>query len=358
MSVRPNVDTVIQAATQLEPGQQFDFSSVTIQVYKAKDYLDPTWASDVHAIIVKECRKTFSRYGDVASIVNYDLKSAVYIARADYWVDGIPVSEWLTLRLVPAIGTPALNEDLIACTYQGTSLLQLLEASDLLKKDIDPLLQIVTVSRVCGVHPYPTRAHDENLVIRGKLQYGALLFACMMQVACAWQDTATAFRPSLITALFHKRFLDTFMRHQGTTPLVFTPARHVLGIDGDVILKRDEKSYKYPGYFLELYQLLDTLQMLIDTGVITDATVMHHTKSDIPLATIRSRSKTTGSLLEALANLSDLTTHDGILYDSTMTGKELRAYIDAHVPDGPVLHLLHIETWKSQLDQFIQSCHT
>ncbi|MDB4777994.1 hypothetical protein OAG68_00895 [bacterium] len=347
---------VARTRRQIGPSQNFSFHDVTIDVFLAKDFFNRSWVHHRLKDIVQQCRKTFSRYGNVANILDYDTKSAVYLGRATYTIDGKIVHEWLSFRLVPALGEPRLTEDLKGCEIGGRNLLEALIEQQIVDTRGESLSQILTLSRLCGIHPY--LAEGENPVeLPKKLQYGAILFACM-QSCFNNRQHLESLEPKVITALFQRPFLDAFMAHGATAKIEIPTAREVLRgslKNPSIVLKRDEKSYRYPGYFLHLHELLKALTALIDSQRLRDTTIIHHAKLNAPLREIRKRNPRTSTLLEELEHLSELITHEGLLHDSDMTGSELREYIDIHVSDGPTLHLLAIDDWRKEIARFINS---
>lgn len=340
----------------LRTSQQFSFHDVTIDVFLAKDFLNGTWVHQGLKNTVFRCRKTFSRYGNVSTILDYDEKSAVYLGRATYVIDGKTICEWLSFRLVPALGEPLLTEDLQVCEVGGKDLLDVLIEQQVVDNNREPLSQILSLSRLCGIHPY-AEIGENPARLPTKLQYGALLFACMHSFLSDRKHLGSL-KPAVITALFHKPFLNSFMAHKTASRIEIPTAHDVLGEtlrDPSVGLKRDEKVYSYPGYFFQIHQLLNALTSLIDSQRLRDSTIMYHAKLDAPLREIRERSPHISTLLEQLEHLSQLTNCEGLLHESNMTGRELRDYIDLHVADGPTLHLLSIDGWKKEVSRFISS---
>jgi hypothetical protein len=207
----------------------------------------------LHALLT-EARKTYERYGDVPKIDEYDKKSAIYIGKAVYPVRvgsrQMLNEEWLSLRFIPAGGSPRYTEDLLVSRVGKKALLPILRRN-MCNNEPGCAKRFVTLSRLCRIAPK-----------RGKNRYTPQLFALMNRQFLTDAENAGATYATL-TALLQPRLIDRALSVKGNRP-PFVRAERTLRLKKEERLGIDRTllSYRYPGYFLRMDELAKRLLVL------------------------------------------------------------------------------------------------
>lgn len=274
--------------------------------------------------LLKEARQTYERYGRMPPIDEYDKKSAIYLAQAVYAVrangrrEGR--EEWLSVRFIPAAGSPRYTEDLLVCRAGRRSLLPILREKIC---DHDPACVkcFVTLSRLCRIAP-----------AGGRNRYTPELFALMSrQFALDCRERQAPY--TMLTALLQPRLIARALTHRGGHRPPFLRAERTLGMGNGERLRihRTLLSYRYPGYFLRMDQLAKTLARLAKDGKVPARYLLKHID-------------TFEAQLAAGRSVAPL-----LLADAA-----LRKEIDKTVGDAVTLYLTPLSRWERGIERMLR----
>lgn len=337
------------------PDARYAAKDVDVDVYCAKRLYHPTWKNPVLFRLVIDARGSYYRYGDYPPLDAYDRKSAVYITRVRYaGAKGAPMEEWLSVRFIPWRGTPYGFEDLKFCAYKGKTIDHWVQKKFPRR---DGAHALVSISRVCGVQPYPARAGDEGNGARAaRMRHTALAFAAMNNEffnagALAEDDCAH------VTTLMHRALVARSLGIAGRDRpgLRFTAAHRTLGLAGPAVLARDgyARAYceRFPQYFLDVRELIGVLRRAVRAGDISHATLAHYMGPDIaPEALLRYK----GVHISALRGIGAMLGSTGTLHQSAIDGEALRG-LTRGVADGPALYMMERRAWEKSVWEFCRA---
>lgn len=341
-------------------------NGITLSLYKAKNLHSAEWFSESLKNLVMEARKSYLRYGEVPQDDVYDAKSVVYIGRAayEYEVKGIiyPAEEWLSVRFVPADGTPQYTEDLEFCLVNDRVLVDWFLNSDLNKKG-DILKRIFTISRICSIAPHISHSmstHFFNRILSKKLMFTGVLLSLMSKQFL--KDCAVKSIPcELITGLFRDEFIEkslTVLTPRETRIPDFSYGYKTLGLSDISALKLNRSLfshyfYKFPSYFLNMDQLFSALNDLINQKQMSMQTLDYYIKGDMRAAEWMQTSAIFKRIGKDLGNVISTA---GALYDSHLTGEYLRRLLNARVSDGPHLRVMRTNAWIKSIEKYLKAC--
>lgn len=298
-------------------------------VYRVKRADERHFPNTRELSLLKEARKTYTRYGRVPPIDEYDKKSAIYLARAVYPMRinsrRITAEEWLSVRFIPAAGPPRATEDLLVCRVGGKAILPLLR-QQWCGGDPHGIKQFVTLSRLCRIAP----AHGKN-------KYTPQLFALMnRQFVHDMRQEGAPY--TMLTALLQPRLIDRAL--SVAKPRIrppFVRAEQTLGLEeGErVRIDRTLLSYRYPGYFLRMDELADALARLAEKG-------------KVPRRAVPQRAETFEEQVAA-GRLAG-----NILPTLLMREPALRKEIDRTVGDAVALYLMPLADWEKGIDRMLR----
>lgn len=338
-----------------KPEAMYAAKGADIDVYCAKRMYHPTWKNPVLFRLVIDARGSYYRYGDYPPLDSYDRKSAVYLARVRYnSARGMPTEEWLSLRFIPWRGTPYGFEDLKLAAYKGKTIDHWVQKKFPRR---DGAHALVSISRVCGVQPFPARAGDDASGARAaRMRYTAHAFAAMNNEffntrALAEDDCAH------VTTLMHPALVARLLGISGKDRpgLRFINAHRTLGLGGPISLARDgyARTYceRFPQYFLDIRKLIGVLRRAVRAGDISHATLAHYMGPDVaPEALLRYD----GVHISALRGIGAMLGSAGGLHQAAIDGEALRARMRG-VPDGPALYMMERGGWGKSVADFCRA---
>jgi len=314
-------------------------------VYKAKDFYNSQWLDKYLKEQTANARKSFLRYGHVPAFDVYDTKAAVYIASVK---DG-DTTEWLSIRFVPGAGFPKGTSDLEECLFNGQTARNWLTVDSELFGDYDNFLsQIVSISKICGF----SESGKNNIAEYWGLKYTLKLFVLINKhfIADALESNLPFY---YIMGLFRDELIKkklTFEVEDTHIPR-FTPTHKTLGLPANkVCLNRNSLAYQFPAYFLEMEDVRGALQELVANNKISKKTIEYYLghKIDIDEPWI-SGTFLKNRQISRLKNLGRFLITEGKLRDSSMTGEQLRRFLDLHVRDGAKSKMMKFESWQQDI---------
>ncbi|GEM_PF-1987548 len=339
-----------------KPAARYALGAVTIDVFCAKHLYHPSWVNPSLFRLAIDARGSYYRYGDYPPLDASDRKAAVYLARIRYsegrGKNKAPVEEWLSARFIPWRGTPYGYDDLKLCAHKGKTIDYWVQKK-FPRPEGTPAL--VSVSRVCGIPPYPTRAGDEQGAARKvKHAYTALAFTAINDAFFNAGHLASH-EFSHVTTLMHEALVSRALTHikgKSRVALRFTPAHRTLGLGNPVRLARQgfagSYCHRFPQYFLDIRGLLAVLRGAIRRGAITHGTLAHYLgETTAPEALLRFDNMH----ISALHGLGTLLSAEGPLHAAAIAGDELRRMVRS-VADGPALHMMETEAWVESIAAF------
>lgn len=347
------------------PEREYQFGDARFFVYKVKDKSETNFSNrELHTLLL-EARKSYLRYGNVALTDAYDEKSSIYLTRVvyPYTVDTVsfPLEEWISVRFVPASGNPVSTEDLDVCVYKNKPLSQSIH-QNLLPTKSEPLSHLVTISRICRIAP---RVPMQDVFFSGtflpqKNSYTALAFAAMNQLFLEESDEQGD-EYKYFTALAKQELFQKVLHLETNTTKVFFPfesATTVLGLKPDerVRMNRNLLSYRHPGYFLHLEEMIKLLEKLIDLGRLSEKSWQQFFQTTLCFQEFKEKfyQLPYQEFVPLVAGLSNLLLADGWIPGSRMHGTELRSLVDLCVSDAVQLYLAPAHLWKQGIQNVFE----
>lgn len=336
---------------------------VSFEFYVAKNFFSNDWEAKSLRELTKIARRTYQRYGDVPIFDEYDNKAAVYLVRSIYSLPGLAnsntsVEEWLGVRLIPAHGDPVSTEDLDVSFYSNKNVTEHIRKK-FFKNDEDVLHHVITTSRLCGISPFlsDTGKKLTGVIVPRKQLYSAGSFAVIQKMFLE-KNLSENLGYRYITSLFHEQFINKVL---GTkvggkhVKLNFLLAHELLNYDPkEFKLDRSKLSYQYPGYFLDIKQLLKLLQKLLDKEIINTDTLRHYLKIEHDLDDlIKKAGSSVGDLIYELRLLGNLLTVEGGIKGSCFAGEALRKIVDEEVDDLPNLYIMPVDYWRGEVNKVL-----
>ncbi len=332
-----------------KPSSVYYGSGSYFYVYKAKDWKSKKWTDPFLRQILLYSRKTYLRYGDRELLDKYDSKASIYLVRASYWVEGVYIHEWLSIRMVPGHLRPQGGGELEIYSYNSQRLDLYMKKRNGRGRDF--WKDVISSSRMCGISPYikdNSEQFDYPKLSRAH-KHTAICFAIIHE-----EFRLEYVLPySCITAIIRNDLAQQVLTVNQSCLRVchkFTPAHHYLNFqDGkDIKLDRGVYSYRFPIYWFNVRQLFTTLRLLLKTGKLSEKSIMHYLKTGRGFAEI------VANRGEELARLGDLLSVEGKIKFSDMYGKTLRRIIDQYVEDGPELKITGANDWNASIAKMIE----
>jgi hypothetical protein len=327
---------------KIEPVQKYTVDGVTFLIYKAKNLHNPKWNSALLKKITKEARRSYLRYGRMSLLDNYDKNAEIYICRA---IDSVS-EEWISLRFVPGQTGADLLEDLsqYICNGQPVSIMI---KQKLLPRDKNFKKKLVAISRICGIPPYTVSISESkitNLPIR--LKHLAKSFALINKVFFSRTEFV------YLLGVFRAELLGKLLQFDNYLTLRLPSAYKLLGCKPRQIrLNRNLLAYHFPGYFLNITQLMDLLEKLIKQGKLNFDSVKIFLKFYEPNFKESLRGKKYVEVLRVIQGLDKLLCTRGMIPKSKLKGSELRSLVMSQVTDGPTLKIMPVDKWKRELNK-------
>ena len=332
---------------------------VTVSLFLSKQSLHSYWESAWAYYLTINARGSYYRYGPYPPLDRYDHKSTIYLAIVRYpmrietptFSGSVYVRECLSLRFVPGkyepFGTPDFEELVFG---KATPLITALQTHLYWDSTDNMMDRIVTVSRICGTAPHYEQERDEIRVgcsLGQKLQFASYSFALANDHFFNMDMNAR-----YLTGLFRRELIERSLSHRahdGHRIPAFTSARARLGsVAKKIRIDRSKAAFRCPAYFLNVRKFLELLERELRDDHLTEATFEHYFghQSDV---LFEDRSFASGHL----ASLGNILTEEGKLYGSNMTADTLRQMVDREVPDGPMLYIMHVPTWRDSIRAFL-----
>ena len=273
-------------------------------------------------------------YGNRPPLDEYDAKAAIYLTQATY----SQIEEWLSIRLTPYAEKPINESDLSYFLYRKHEIGYWLQ-----KRFFSPgkiyLDYTAAIDRVCAIRPYFINQQNQysGATLKHKQKYTGLSYILIMKKCL---EDYLQRKPYLyITSIFNNKMIKKSMIVEGRDanfPIEFTPAYELLGLNGLNPLRLNHLThnriiYKFPSYFLDLPKTIGLVQKLINKNILTEDTIKYYLKENIP--------KSEKSPLEKFRKIGELFSVQGEIVGSSITGEELRDFIDKMVPDNEDLEL-------------------
>lgn len=331
------------------------------ELYRAKGLGTGQWDNAALFGCTLLARRSYRRYGEVPVLDSYDEKSAVYLVRARYrnFFPGqqryFALEEWLSVRFIPASGSPPGTSDFDECSYQGEGVkLQEAIKERLFRGHADFLDGVVTISKVCGIHPYyaAQQEKDHGPPLAERHKYTDVCFALINKQFL--EDYAGhPFR--YLTGLFRDELIGKSLAVQAPTGEQlpeFTPAYATLGCaPSDIRLNRDASTYLFPGYFLRADQMIELLAVYINTESLPLSALHEY----IPVESedeLLSLARQPLRAIEGLRRLGMLL--HGVPGTGGEVGQKLRGLFDRFAADGPQLKIMERRRWNESIERFFQ----
>ncbi len=355
-------EMAVQTGHHSAASVSYALGEVTFEVFRAKDLHAEAWNSDHAKEMVARARQSYRCYGEVPLFDSYDAKSAVYLCRTTYpysldiGADPVKMEEWLSLRFIPREGQPFSTEDLDHFFYQNRPVGHYL-SEYLVHRGASTPVSAVTISRLCSIRPNLTRPNSR---LSAESFSGALrhFFPAFLLLNHAFLSDHEAAEQSFFTAMFNRPILEKITRHPDSHrwPLTFFPAHDFFGAKKSAIcLERKHIAYRYPGYFLNIQQILDVLRQLCQAGRLDVAVIKKYVPKFSAELFASAASLSHYALLAGLEGLGELLTVSGRIPETEISGEELRTLMDEHVSDGPELQLMEPGKWPKQIRQVMSA---
>lgn len=316
-----------------EPNLVLDWAGVTLEVFRAK-WSGAAWPSDDLSDVIRTGRERFRTcYGEKAPVFDvYDEKAAIYAVRASYDAPdlGEQVTEWLSLRLVPAQGLPSLTEDLLYYHSRSRSM------------GVDALLH----ERGLGASP----ALENRLASIGRIGVVRPRTATGVELStnrCVAIASLAALRQFVMDAqttgwgldALTVQMSDPFAARCRDLPMVHCDVACGLA-RGDVVLNRRaphlrDLCYQFPAYFLEPKSVARCLAELIEGGMLDPGL----------LARLLPEGRSSEQFLanptfQDLRGMGTLFGTGGTPSGCALSGERLRRHADERIEDAPSLRLV------------------
>lgn len=323
---------------KIQPVQKYAVENTVFLIYKAKDLYNPKWNSGLLKKITIEARKSYLRYGKVPLLDSYDKNAAIYLCRA---IDSRS-EEWLSLRFIPGQTGASPLEDLGQYICKDEPI-----AKSISKKLLPGVKnfesKLVAISRICGISPYlQSQPEAKNHLL--PLRYTGKSFILINKVFFSSSNF------TYLIGVFRRELLQKLLVFNQNTSVRLPAAHKVLGCSsGDIRLNRDLLANQFPGYFLNVYQIIDLLESLVKQGSLSIQTIKRFVKLYDSNLKNKVKGKRYGEILKMLQGLNKLLLISGRIPNSKMTGDDLRDLVARHVDDGPDLRIATVAHWQKQL---------
>lgn len=327
---------LLKGLEDIKPLKVYKIGSATFRIYKAKDLYHPFWNSETLKRITKFARQSYLRYGDVPTIDNYDNNAAVYLCRTTYE----NMEEWLCLRFVPGDTRDHSLEDVDQYLYNGRSIAGTLKKKLVLKNN--PIKKSVAVSRLCGIPPYTVKFTAQQDILSRSMKYTAQAFGLINKEFFSEKHF------SYLVGVFRPEVSKKLLKFSPGLNLSFPDAYEILKCKPDQIyLDRKSLAYHFPGYFLNIEQLVELLQKLIEENKLKIEFIKKYAKKLLS----GKKFKDYKEILKNISGISKVLLWKGKIPQSKLNGNELRSLVDKSVDDGPRLKIVTVASWVDQLDR-------
>ncbi len=343
-----------------------NIGNTKFEIYLAKKLFKPQWDDQILRRLVVEARKTYKEYyGDDINEINlYDDKSAVYLVCTSYNYRNpqgkeFPVKEWFSLRFIPATGEPTMNEDLNFYIFNDD--LKKYSLLEIFRQRLKPFLKLsdtqimerlITLSRFCAIRPYPSLNGNEGLKNN---KHSTISFA-LMNRQFLLDIVNMRLNIQFMTCQVHTHMSDKLLTYSANKQIRSFPFTHAYKqldlLPNFIRISRNKKgvyAYKFPGYFLSLKNLVNTLEFLSQQNKLPINIIKEYLDKEIDFIKILNNPK-----IYHFRKMGELFTKNGKIPGTNLTGEELRNLLDKNVEDGPTLRIMEIESWKKGVEDMIK----
>ena len=325
-----------------KPISSYKFKNVNFSIFLVKDLFNPKWENGKLLKILKRARASYNIYGNVPLLDEFDKKSLIYLIKAEYSEHSkkTKMEEWLSIRFTPGGGTPEITEDLLRIELNKKPLFDWV-TNNTNKLQIE---NFISISRLCRISPKIQNSSFQKNIKQIKNKY---TFISFVLANFEFLKHKHKFGPyKYVTGLFRKDLLEKklIVKINGIYYPHFIEAHKHLKFDSlKVGVCRNDFTYSYPGYFLNLSDLKQLLEKMVDVRSIDIKTLRHYLKiSKLERITdldLNKHSKHLGKLLTVKNKIKH----------SKLLGKDLRVLLDKYVADGPKFMAMPIDNWKKDI---------
>ncbi len=323
---------------KIKPIKECKVGPAVFTLFIAKNLYNPKWNSEVLKKITLEARRSYLRYGKVPLTDSYDKRAAVYLCRVTY----ASAEEWLCVRFVPGSVTSNFLEDMSHYFYKGKSISHLIKQKLFFGKT-NWQNRLVSMSRLCGVLPYFVGG-GKKTKLHGSLKYSSEALVLINK------EFFSKHNFSYLSAVFRLELLKKILHSGSSISLSLSEAHKTLGCrPEDIYLNRNTSAYYFPGYFLNLPQMVELLEKLVKEKKLTVGSIKNYIKSYAYNFNKKIKNKKYAEILKMTAGIDKLLLAPGKISGSKISGNELRALVEKNVADGPKLKIIAVDKWKKQL---------
>lgn len=326
---------------KIKPIKKYTVMGVTFLVYKAKNLYDSKWNSGLLKKITKEARKSYLRYGAVPLFDTYDKNAEIYLCRA---IDS-ETEEWLCIRFIPGQTGSSPLEDLEQYVC-GSKPLSMVVKEKLLPQVKNFQNKLVGISRICGIAPYAiTPEKSKNTPLPSSMKHTGQSFVLINKSFFHKKNF------TYLIGVFRKELLKKLLRYDKKTSVYLPNAYELLGCQAHQLhLNRNLLARRFPGYFLNIFQLINLLDKLIKQKKLSPSSIQTFLKPYNPNFKQYLKQKKYVEVLKITAGLSKLLLAQGKIPGSKISSDELRNLVAKYVNDGPDLKIISVDNWKKQLE--------
>jgi len=357
-----------------ESVHRFTFGLNEYTVYKAKDSNRKNWNNSVLKNLVIENRKSYKRYYNInlPELDEDDSKSSVYLTHVTFPVtinnaETIIAEKWYSLRFVfpdknPSVHAIDLDGYILQKQQKQFSIIYsirntLPEFQNLSTEETKK--RIVILSRFCSIPVYTQSKKYEDIFITHdqlvrKNSHGGISFALMNSLFLTEIQNRKP-KIELLTTQMHMSLSHTILSYPPYSLKNILPlqlAYKTLHVKPSQIrLDRftyGEYIYSYPGYFLNIYDLTNALAELVSLEKLSIKTIERYLDNGLDFTTIKDHPK-----MFHFRNLGNLFTVKGRIPNESITGEQLREFLNHKVDDGPRLRLVKTNDWKKGVENYL-----
>ena len=325
-----------------EPEGIYWINSAKFEVFKVKDLYSGFTDNELTRIL-KLSRGAYLVYGHRPEIDQYDQKAAIYLVRVSYTAkiedNEYLEEEWISLRFVPGSGNPYGTGDLELFAYDNTPLSKIFHRkfSSEYPKYMD---SVISSSRLCGIVPVTKSALPGMAINQSRHSHTGVCFALINKHF--WQDCVAKNIPyRFLAGIIYERVIQkslTVAAGNVNYAPAFTHAHIFLGLNSKVKVNREKYPhyvYKYPGYFLDMNQVVETVRQLLLNGILTISSLQYY----LGILSVEELSAKNKSVISGMGKML---WGKGKLYRAHITREELRNVINENVQDGPSLFITDV----------------
>lgn len=345
---------------------QVSDDDTTYTVFQVKAPFSSHWVDPRLHDRVELARKTYQDFysPDIPLFDEYDPKSAIYVCSATYRSEELGresnlVREWLSVRFTPYDGEPVSNLDLElqkVFSESNTEALHVLEVLQAQHSDLnlaDLQSGIWAISRLCAIRPYIVSEKNDDEIVWSQvyLSNTRTLNCFMLMFRQFLLDFSAQYPMHYFTCQIHPKVAERiFQPKDGLFQLHLPYASEILAL-GTAKIGLDRSKYEqyilsYPGYFLQLSDLVHVLNQYVQSGHLPESFVNEFLPQNANWSQVVSAPD-----FRYFSKFGILLTAETFPGQIKITPSELREQIRQRVPDGVQLRMLTREYAQKQIDQ-------